>query len=117
MFGLPAAASRLGYQSRPEKIPFSTVPGLTWPGQRQIVGKETAFKNGAFRGSERRHCTIRPSKRLGTVVSGEDDDSVVGDPHVIQRLQERTHRVIELRHTGLLEAKVGVRVHHGLLFR
>src|SRR5262245_31619891 len=39
MFGLPAAASRLGYQSRPEKIPFSTVPGLTWPGQRQIVGR------------------------------------------------------------------------------
>ena len=38
MLGLPAAAASVGSQSRPEKMPFSTVPGLTLPGQRMIAG-------------------------------------------------------------------------------
>ena len=38
MFGLPAAASSVGNQSRPEKMPFSTVPGLILPGQRTMHG-------------------------------------------------------------------------------
>ena len=29
MFGLPAAVISVGNQSRPEKRPFSTVPGFT----------------------------------------------------------------------------------------
>src|SRR5271169_634916 len=38
MFGLPAAATKVGNQSSPETIPFSTLPAGTWPGQRTIAG-------------------------------------------------------------------------------
>ena len=38
MFGLPAAATSVGSQSSPEKMPFSTVPGLILPGQRAMHG-------------------------------------------------------------------------------
>src|SRR6201982_4060508 len=38
MFELPAAAIKVGNQSRPEKSPFSTVPGLICPGQRIMAG-------------------------------------------------------------------------------
>ena len=38
MLGLPAAATSVGNQSRPEKMPFSMTPGLMWPGQRAIAG-------------------------------------------------------------------------------
>ena len=38
MLGLPAAASRVGNQSSPEMMPFSTLPAGTRPGQRIIAG-------------------------------------------------------------------------------
>ena len=38
MSAFPAAAMKVGNQSRPEKMPFSTVPGLMWPGQRITHG-------------------------------------------------------------------------------
>src|SRR5271167_2236165 len=38
MLGSPAAATNVGNQSSPEKIPFSTFPAGTLPGQRTIAG-------------------------------------------------------------------------------
>src|SRR6516162_2930712 len=38
MFGLPAAATKVGSQSNPEKIPFCTVSAGTLPGHRIIAG-------------------------------------------------------------------------------
>src|ERR1700683_2549634 len=38
MFGLPAAATKVGSQSRPETMPFSTLPAGTLPGQRMMQG-------------------------------------------------------------------------------
>src|SRR5947209_7450233 len=38
MSGLPAAATKVGNQSRPEKRPFCTVSGGMWPGQRAMQG-------------------------------------------------------------------------------
>ena len=38
MFGLPAAATKVGNQSSPEMIPFSTFPAGTRPGQRIMQG-------------------------------------------------------------------------------
>ena len=38
MFGLPAAATKVGNQSSPEMMPFSTLPAGTLPGQRTIAG-------------------------------------------------------------------------------
>src|SRR6266581_3017809 len=38
MFGSPAAARKVGNQSSPEMMPFSTLPAGTLPGQRIIAG-------------------------------------------------------------------------------
>jgi hypothetical protein len=38
MSGAPAAASRVGIQSRCETMPLATDPALMWPGQRTIAG-------------------------------------------------------------------------------
>src|SRR6516164_382231 len=38
MFGLPAAATKVGNQSRPDTMAFSTLPAGTLPGQRMIIG-------------------------------------------------------------------------------
>src|SRR5258705_3610081 len=38
MLGLPAAATRVGNQSSPEVMPFSTLPAGTLPGQGRIMG-------------------------------------------------------------------------------
>ena len=38
MFGLPAAARKVGNQSRPDKRPFCTVSAGMWPGQRAMHG-------------------------------------------------------------------------------
>src|SRR6202047_2932786 len=38
MLGLPAAARKVGNQSRPEMMPFSTLPAGTLPGHRIIAG-------------------------------------------------------------------------------
>src|SRR5215831_7472136 len=38
MSGFPAAATSVGNQSSPEKMPFSTDPALTCPGQRMMAG-------------------------------------------------------------------------------
>src|SRR6516165_6392340 len=38
MFGLPAAATKVGNQSRPDTMAFSTLPAGTLPGQRMIAG-------------------------------------------------------------------------------
>ena len=35
---VPAAAMKVGNQSSPEKMPFSTLPAETWPGQRMMQG-------------------------------------------------------------------------------
>ena len=35
---IAGGGQRVGNQSRPEKMPFSTVPGLMWPGQRAMHG-------------------------------------------------------------------------------
>src|SRR5437667_378498 len=38
MLGWPAAARKVGNQSRPEKMPFWTESAGTWPGQRRMHG-------------------------------------------------------------------------------
>ena len=38
----PAAASSVGNQSRPEKMPLISVPGSMWPGQRITAGTRKA---------------------------------------------------------------------------
>src|SRR5262245_58740835 len=117
MFGLPAAAMSVGNQSRPEKIPFSTVPGLICPGQRIMAGTRKppsptvplVFLNDVMPPS-------RPREHLRAVIRGEDDDRVVGLADVVEMLQQCADAVIQLRHTGFLETVVGLAVLHRAVF-
>jgi hypothetical protein len=54
---------------------------------------------------------IRPGEHFSTIVGGEDDDGVVGNTHVIQRLHQGTNAVVKLRHPGFFETIVGLVVH------
>ena len=93
MFGLPAAATSVGNQSRPEKMPFSTVPGLILPGQRTMHGtRKPPSHDRALGALERRHAAVRPGEHLGAVVGGEDDDGVVGLADVVEVLQDARRR-------------------------
>ena len=77
----------VGNQSRPEKMPFSTVPGLTCarPADDRRDA-EAALVDRALGGPERRHAAVRPGEDLGAVVGGEDDDRVVGLADVLEVL-------------------------------
>jgi hypothetical protein len=41
VFGLPGVATKVGNQSNPEMMPFSTLPAGTWPGQRIMQAEES----------------------------------------------------------------------------
>ena len=69
MFGLPAAATKVGNQSSPEMIPFSTLPAGTLPGQRTMAGDaEAAFERRPLAAGERRLAAVGPGEVLGAVV-------------------------------------------------
>ena len=118
MSGLPAAATRVGNQSRPEKRPFSTVPGLMWPGQRAMHGTRKppsmtvplVALNGVMPPSGQVNTSAPLSVR-------EDDDGVVGLADVVQVLHDGADGVVQLRHAGFLQAVVGLAVHHRLVLR
>src|SRR5271169_1191964 len=118
MPGLPAAATSVGNQSRPEKIPFSTVPSFTCPGQRIIAGTRNPPSqdvplpplNGV----------MPPSGQVYTsapVVGGKDDDGVVSLANILKVLQERADAAVQLRHAGFFQAGVVRGIHHRLILR
>ena len=118
MSGLPAAATSVGNQSRAEKMPFWTVPGLTWPGQRMMHGARKPPSitvplvplNGVMPPSGQ----VKTSAPLSVV---KTDDGVVGLADVVQVLQEGADAVVDLRHAGFLETVVGLAVHQRLILR
>src|SRR5262249_55080910 len=67
-------------------------------------GAVAAFPSLAFLALERRDAAIREADRLGTVVSGEYDDSVVGLAYVINFLQHEADVVVHLLHAGFVDA-------------
>ena len=116
MFGLPAAATRVGNQSRPEKMPFSTVPGLILPGQRAMHGTRKppsmtvplVALNGVMPPSGQ----VNTSAPLSVV---KTSDGVVGLADVVEVLHEGADGVVQLRHAGFFQAVVGLVVHHRLV--
>src|ERR1700748_1836189 len=111
MFGLPAAATRVGNQSIPEKMPFSTLPRgyLARPAQQRGHTK-TAFHSGTLASGERSIAAIRPGKVLCAIVGSEDDDGVVVDAHVLELFHQQPDVIVELRHPGFLEGPTVLRV-------
>src|SRR5262249_14719682 len=74
-----------------------------------------ALPGGQFATLEGGRAAIREGDGLGTVVGGEDDDSVVGLPHVVDLLENEADVVVHLLHAGFVDAPVlaaGL-AHHG----
>src|SRR5208337_4805455 len=63
---------------------------------------ERAFINGAFGIAKRRHTAVRPGKRLGAIVGGEDENGVVRLAHLIHCFHERTDTIVHFGHCGFL---------------
>src|SRR5262245_12357721 len=59
-------------------------------------GAVAAFPGLAFLALEWGHATVREADRLGAVVGGEDDDSVVGLAHVVDFLQHEANVIVHL---------------------
>ena len=59
---------------------------------------ESAFPVGVLLRAERRHGSVRPGVHVRAVVGGVDDDGVVGDAHVVERLEQRADGVVVLDH-------------------
>ena len=59
---------------------------------------ESAFPVGVLLRPERSHGSVRPSVHVRSVVRGVDDDGVVGDAHVVERLEQGADSVVVLDH-------------------
>src|ERR1700722_15267605 len=55
---------------------------------------------------ERCHAAVGEADRFGTVVSGEDHDRVIKLAHVFQLLEDDADVVVQLLHTGFVDAPV-----------
>ena len=76
-----------------------TVPGLITPGQRTRQGTRKAPSQLVFFSrAEPRHRAVGPGVHVRAVVAGVDDDGVVRDAHVVQRLEQGADRVVVLDH-------------------
>ncbi len=103
MVVLPAAARKVGNQSRPEKRPFCTGVRRDLAGPAQDARHaEAAFDDRPFALRERRRSAIGPGEEFGAVVGGEHDDGIVVLAHIFELLQHQSDVVIELGHAGFL---------------
>src|SRR5262245_40486556 len=68
---------------------------------------------------EWRYAAIREGGRLGAIVGGEDDDGVVGLPHLVDLLQHVADVVVHLLHAGFIDAPIlaASLADHGLVLR
>src|SRR6516165_8969775 len=76
---------------------------------------ETAFKAGTLRASEWGHSAVRPREHFSSVISGEDDDGIVGLADVLQMLQDFADAVVHLCHAGFFQTVIGLEIHHRLI--
>ena len=73
--------------------------GLDHAGPADQAGNaEGAFPVGVLLGAELGHGAVRPGVHVGTVVAGVNDDGVVRDAHVVERLEQRADGVVVLDH-------------------
>ena len=99
MSGSPAIAQSVGIQSLWLISSLVTVPGLIVPGQRTRHGTRKAPSQLVFFSrAERRHRAVGPGVHVRAVVARVDDDRVVGDAQVVERLEQRADRVVVLDH-------------------
>src|SRR6185295_6964501 len=59
---------------------------------------EGALPVGVLLGAEVRHRAVRPRIHVRAIVAAVDNDRIVGDAHVIQRLEQRSDGLVVLDH-------------------
>src|SRR5262245_29495074 len=94
MSGSPAAAIKVGSQSRPLTISFETQPAWMRPGQRIMHGTRNAPSQLVyFFAAERRRAGVWPGALLGCVVGAVKHARVIRDAKMgIQRLKDGSNR-------------------------
>ena len=118
MFGLPAAARKVGNQSSPEMMPFSTLPAGTLPGQRIIAGARKPpsmtvpllCANGVCPPSGQVKTSVPLSVVKTTMVFSSTPMSLsffITTPTI----------VVKLRHAGFVNGPAILGVAHRLVFR
>ena len=118
MFGLPAAATKVGNQSSPEMMPFSTLPAGTLPGQRMIAGHaETAFHDRALALRERRLSAVRPGEDSVPLSVVNTTMVLSSTPMSLSFSITRPTIVVELGHAGFVNGPAVLRIAHRFVFR
>ena len=99
MSGAPAAAAKVGSQSSCETMPLSVVPAGKCPGQRTKHGHAVgAFPVRVLLAAERRGAGVGPGVVVRAVVGGILDDGVVGEPEVVDQLEQFADLHVVLDH-------------------
>ena len=116
MSGLPAAATSVGNQSRPDMSPFSTLPAGTLPGHRTMHGTRKPPSitvplppaNGVWPPSGQ----VKFSAPLSVVNTRIVSSS---RPQVLELLHDRADDVVELGHPGFVDRPAVLRRPHLLV--
>src|SRR5262249_7224975 len=69
-------------------------------------GAHAALPSGQLPTLEGRGAAVRESNGFSAIVGSEDDDGVVGLPHVVELLEHEADVVVHLLHAGFVDAPV-----------
>src|SRR5262249_39811884 len=69
-----------------------------WPPDQARHAKST-LPIGIFLGPEPRHRSIGPCVHMGSIVAAIYDEGVVGDPHIVECLEQIPDEIVVLLHT------------------
>ena len=118
MFGLPAAATRVGNQSRPEMMPFSTLPAGTLPGQRIIAGTRKPPSMTVPLDCANGVCPPSGQVKTSVPLSVVNTTIVLSlTPMLLELLHHQADVVVELRHAGFMDGPAVLGVAHRLVLR
>ena len=118
MFGLPAAATKVGNQSRPEKMPFCTVSAGTLPGQRRIAGTRKPPSRTVPLLCAKGVCPPSGHVKTSVPLSVVKTTMVLSStPMSFELLHHQADVVVELGHAGFLLGPAVLCVAHRFVLR
>src|SRR6476646_760036 len=116
MFGLPAAATKVGNQSSPEMIAFSTFPAGILPGQRMIIGTRKPPSSPVPLPPAKGVWPPSGQVKFSAPLSVEKARMVLfSSPLSLRYFITRTDDIVELRHPGFLDGPAVLRRAHRLI--
>ena len=103
MLGLPAAATKVGNQSRPDMMPFSTLPAGTLPGQRMMAGTRKPPSRAVPLPPAKGVCPPSGQVKFSAPLSVVKTTIVSSSsPLSLHIFHDRADDVVELSHAGFL---------------